>query len=335
VVASPRLHPSTRSPYGVDARALPSGGARDQSRTALREVSARLVPMIEEAETLYGLEPSAFIAARDRLVKVLRADGRRAEASDVARLRRPLLAEHALNQVARTQASIAQSWSDAVATVERAQHQALGGSQGGAAAFRAATAELRAATALLVDAAVRSLGDVKDRDTRRHDIVTIVRALTSQAGAAVLRRGVIGAEQVDQTELFAGPADPPVGAPTKQPDVDRSAARRATATRQSDETSAVRVGNDALRAARERDDALRVARSGLDAEIEAAADRAGRAAAAVTAASDAVADAVVVLDAARARLAAADGARDAADHELLDLQRRRDELPATPHAGNR
>ena len=295
--------------------------------------SARLVSVIEEAEALYGLEPSAFVAARNRLVRALRADGRRAEATEVAQLRRPLLAEHALNQVARNDASITRAWSDAVAAVERAQSDAVGGSQGGAAALRAATAELRAATALLVDAAVRTLGDLKDRDARRHDIVTILRGLTSQAGAAVLCRGVIGAEPVEQPELFAGVAEPPIRRPPKQPDLDPPGAQGRTRG-EPDETPAVHA-SDETRSARERDEAYRVARVALDADIEAAADRAKHAAARVADAGQAVTQAVLALDVARARLDAAEAARDAADHELTDLQRRRDELPATPQSRDR
>ena len=283
---------------------------------------------------LYGLEPSVFVAARDRLVRALRADGRRADATDVARLRRPLLAEHALNQVARNDASLTRAWSDAVAIVDRAQSAAVEGAQGSAVALRAARAELRAATALLVDAAVRSLGDSRDRDAKRHDIVVIVRALTSQAGTAVLSRGVIGAEPVDQSELFVGSADPPVRTPTKQPDLDRPAAQPATATRQRVETAPVRVADDG-RAARQRDEALRAARVALEADIDAAADRARHAAASVADAGQTVTDAMLALDAARARLEAAEAAHDAADHELVELQRRLGEQPAKPQSRHR
>ncbi len=53
-------------------------------------------------DDLYGLDPADFVAARDRLARSLRADGRRDEAARVAKLRRPPQSTWALNLLART-----------------------------------------------------------------------------------------------------------------------------------------------------------------------------------------------------------------------------------------
>jgi len=290
--------------------------------------------VIEEAEALYGLEPSAFVAARGLLVKSLRADGRRADATEVARLRRPLLAEHALNMAARNDPTITQAWSDAVTNVEQTQRDAIEGSSGSAEALRAAVGELRAATASLVDAAVRSLDDVRDRDARRHDIVTVVRALTSPEGAQVVRRGVVGAEPMDEPELFAGVAEPPARTSPKPPDHDMPGSAKRAVPHQPVEHPTVDA-RDERRVARERDEAQRATRVALDADVDAAVARAEHAATGVTDAAQAVTDAVAALADARAGLVAAEVVRDAADRELADLQRRRDELPIPPPSRRR
>jgi hypothetical protein len=53
-------------------------------------------------DPLYAGPPEEFVAARDALAKRLRADGDRATAAEVAKLRRPTATAAALNQVART-----------------------------------------------------------------------------------------------------------------------------------------------------------------------------------------------------------------------------------------
>jgi hypothetical protein len=65
--------------------------------------------MIDEADRLYGLALEDFIAERDALAKVLRADGRRADADAVKALRKPPAVVWAVNQVMRTQRGAARS----------------------------------------------------------------------------------------------------------------------------------------------------------------------------------------------------------------------------------
>ncbi|MDP8988077.1 MAG: hypothetical protein M3N11_06985, partial [Actinomycetota bacterium] len=56
---------------------------------------------VDGLDQLYELEPRHFVAARDRLVRELRAAGERQAAAAVKGLRRPTVVAWALNQVAR------------------------------------------------------------------------------------------------------------------------------------------------------------------------------------------------------------------------------------------
>src|SRR6266508_3275581 len=57
---------------------------------------------LEEAiDRLYSVDLAEFVPERTRLVKELRAEGRRAEAQQVAELRKPTTAAWAVNQLAR------------------------------------------------------------------------------------------------------------------------------------------------------------------------------------------------------------------------------------------
>jgi len=55
-----------------------------------------------EIDTLYGLPLADFTPARDELARTLRAEGRKEDASEVAALRKPVLAAWVVNRLART-----------------------------------------------------------------------------------------------------------------------------------------------------------------------------------------------------------------------------------------
>lgn len=155
--------------------------------------------MIAEARDLYALDPGEFIAARNQLSKTLRADGRADDAAVVAALRRPKLAEYALNRVANTDGSAMQRLSAAVAAAEQAQASAIGQ---GAAGLRAATTELRTAMSAVVELAVRALSaGGASGEGQRDEIVALIREHIAASDMAPLRDGVVGAAAV------AGPAD--------------------------------------------------------------------------------------------------------------------------------
>ncbi|MCU1503565.1 MAG: hypothetical protein JWM12_2919, partial [Ilumatobacteraceae bacterium] len=189
------------------------------------------------ASELYGLAPAEFVAARNALVKQLKRAKQTGDAVTVAALRRPSLADHAINAAARREPELAERWAAAVTAVAEAQSSAIGG--GAAGALRETTADLRAATAKLVDAAVAAVGD----EAKRNDVVAALRAATTRPGAALVGAGILGAADPDD-ELFAGAPDPVVSGdrprpaatgpratpPTAQADAERSTARATTGT---------------------------------------------------------------------------------------------------------
>jgi hypothetical protein len=97
-----------------------------------------------DASELYGLPLDRFVPERDALARALRADGRREQAAEVARLRKPSLAAWAVNQLMRTQARAVRDLLEAGDALQRAQAELLAGS-GDAQALREAGERERAA----------------------------------------------------------------------------------------------------------------------------------------------------------------------------------------------
>jgi hypothetical protein len=81
----------------------------------------------DRVDELYALPPSEFTAARNALVKQLRAEKRREEADEVKGLRRPNLPAWAINQVVRSDADVVERLLAAGADVAAAQRRALSG----------------------------------------------------------------------------------------------------------------------------------------------------------------------------------------------------------------
>ncbi len=105
-----------------------------------------------DPDELYGLPLDRFIPERGALAKALRADKRRAEAAEVAALRKPSVAAWAVNQLVRSQAAGVEELFAAGDELRDAQAALLAGS-GDGRALRAANERERAAVDELVDAA--------------------------------------------------------------------------------------------------------------------------------------------------------------------------------------
>ncbi|MCU1399779.1 MAG: hypothetical protein JWN62_2888 [Acidimicrobiales bacterium] len=163
--------------------------------------------MLEAARDLYALPPGDFTASRNQLAKSLKAAGDAEGAAVIAKLRRPRLAEWALNQLARTQPEIVARLAAAIHAAQEAQSAAIGGD---AAGLRSATTELRQAVGATADAAVRLLSaDGGNGEGQRDDLNSIIRDLVSSAEPAPLVAGVIGSEAlVTPDDLFPGAPDP-------------------------------------------------------------------------------------------------------------------------------
>ncbi len=136
----------------------------------------------EDADHLYGLPPEEFTAARNALVKELKAEGDKDGAADVAKLRRPSVGAWALNQVARQHPDLIETALAAGARLRAASDAAASGNAKG---LREATTAERAAGQAVAKAARQHLGDRAD---------TLTPALLSTLRVAALDEGI--AEQL-------------------------------------------------------------------------------------------------------------------------------------------
>src|SRR3712207_882140 len=87
--------------------------------------------MDEEADALYALPLEQFVPERTLLAKALRAEGDKDGAAEVAKLAKPSVAAWAVNQVVRTQPSLAAELWAAGDDVLDAQARVVGGGGGG------------------------------------------------------------------------------------------------------------------------------------------------------------------------------------------------------------
>ena len=97
-----------------------------------------------EPQELYGLPLERFTEERNALVKALRKEGRRDEAAEVSKLRKPSVAAWAVNQLVRTQRRDVAALFEAGDSLREAQSQLLAG-HGEADALRDAVEAERAA----------------------------------------------------------------------------------------------------------------------------------------------------------------------------------------------
>jgi hypothetical protein len=159
---------------------------------------------------LSTVPPDEFVASRDALVKVLRHDKRRAEAADVAALRRPSPVDWALNCVAADSAELIEKVAAAVSALRDAQAAAF--DEGGRSdllreavgASRSVGAELRAAAEGVLRRAQRPKNDVVTLAMRVNEVIANVNLLEQ------LRIGHLGMRAVEESDPFAGMPEPKV-----------------------------------------------------------------------------------------------------------------------------
>lgn len=155
---------------------------------------------IDGVDDLYALEPAEFTAARNALVRALKADGRKDDAALVAALRKPPTTAWALNQVARTDPDLVDDALEAGAALRAATDAAMAGDPG---ALREATAADRAASGALVAAARERLAGAGGAGADTRLAATIRAAVLDDDVAADLRRGTLTADH-DRSGLGLG-----------------------------------------------------------------------------------------------------------------------------------
>jgi hypothetical protein len=276
---------------------------------------------------LYATPPPDFVAARNTLVKGLRKDKRRDEATALAALRRPGWDDWALNAVAASDADVVAGFAGAAADVREAQSAAIEGRDG--PDIRTAIKELRERSAELVRLAEAALTDAGRQPTAGDINARLSQVATNDVAVAQLLVGILGSGDTAPKDLFGGlePADRATKA-TKATSAPRAPAQEAAATKGAAKGA---PADDATRDAA----AERAARAEQQRRTEALADANREHAAAVKARRRAEADvakAATAVDAARAALASADEALAAAQSELDRAVATTDEAEAAVNA---
>ncbi|MFL6204075.1 MAG: hypothetical protein ACJ739_01870 [Acidimicrobiales bacterium] len=261
--------------------------------------------ILQRRRALYALDPADFTAARDALVRELKADGAKDAAAEIGKLRRPSVGAHALNQVAREHPELIDDALDAGVALREASRAAA---EGDAGALRDATAAERAAGQAVAKAARRHLGsrgdalvpailatlraaaldqevadDVRNGTlTREHEQAGFGFGLDSGDGAVAPRRATRRAapKPASKPKLRAVTApDGPDPDEVARDKAARAAARAAERQRKKDlaaaERNATRLEREAARLAKEADDAeaeAHAARQAADATAERAAE---------------------------------------------------------------
>jgi hypothetical protein len=168
----------------------------------------------DDVEALFTAPPEEFVAARNALAKALRADGQRDLARQVAALRRPTVAEWALNMVAHDHPD---DVSALLAAAEHLRAVQAGTVEGHGGDLRSALTALREAST-----AVHRRADAVLAGAER-DAAAQARALAAHLNdvavnpemAAQLREGHLGSSEVDEVDPFEGLEPAPVR-PAKQ-----------------------------------------------------------------------------------------------------------------------
>jgi hypothetical protein len=144
----------------------------------------------QRLDELYREHPEGFVAKRNELVKALRADGDRAEADRLKKLRRPTAAAWLINRVAIDSPELAEEFAAAGEAVEDAQRRALEGDDRATTEWRAAADREREATDAVRDAAERAARDAGHRASPRA-LELLVDTLRAAGGDPELRDRVV------------------------------------------------------------------------------------------------------------------------------------------------
>ncbi len=270
-----------------------------------------------EAERLYGLEPEEFVAARDAAAKALRADGHKAEAAAVAKLRKPSVAAWIVNRLAREEARLVDALLDAGAKLREVQ-------LAGAAASDLRTAIEAEANALdaLMKPAGRIAGSGRDVALERARDTLHAAALDPDLAGDVQRGVVVREQQAIGFPLGAAlPARPAAPAPSKPSKRKGAAKGEPEPAPARDEVAAKRLER-AAKAAAAAAEKLDRAEQGLErasGELAEAREELTRARRALTAAERKA-------DGAERAAAAAERARDAARDKADEAAARHREL---------
>jgi hypothetical protein len=214
-----------------------------------------------ELDGLYGVDLDLFVAERTRLARVLRKEGRRAEAATVQELRKPSLVVWAVNQLARRQRKNVDLLLDAGRRLADTQTALLSG--GDLKAFDEARGREQAALRRLRSAAGELLADRATASTLERVVATLRAAAVSEQAGEELARGRLTHELTPAGfEAFSG-VDPAATSVRRPPGREGAPTRAQLASSRLDRAAQAAARREAitraqavLRAAREREEAL-------------------------------------------------------------------------------
>lgn len=152
------------------------------------------MPVDDAVDALFELPPSEFTAARNALVKQLRAEKRRDEADAVKALKRPSVPAWAVNQVARSHPEAVERLIEAGAAIGAAQRRALSGVR--ESGLRQASSQRRERIDELWRAAADVLRAAGTEPTPHRQAVaaTLEAASVEPEAADLVRRGRLSAD---------------------------------------------------------------------------------------------------------------------------------------------
>ncbi len=265
---------------------------------------------------LYSTAPAEFVAARNQLVKDRRAAKDREAATALGKLRKPTLADWALNVVTVRHGDDVAAFLDAAGTVRDAQAAAIEGRKG--PDIRAALRDLREHSGQVLSRAQEVLAEA-GRDAAAEAGVVAARLTEVSANdeaSAQLAAGVLGSEGLIKPELFGElEAAPRRRAATGRAEKRSAGAQEATGSGGDEGAQRAPAGPEPRHP-----------------RVDVAAKNLTRADAAVEKAAAAVRNAERQLEQARDGLSAAEADRDGTARRLADAE---DEVGAAERALDR
>ena len=187
----------------------------------------------DEIDGLYALPLEEFTAARNRLARELRRDGRREEADEVSALRKPSVPAWLVNQLARRRRADVEALLDAASELRKGKD---------------ADAQLRAAVERLLRGA-REIGTESGRrtaDAVLHEVATTLRA------AAAAAPDELAAGRLTESREASGFLDAFAGAATGAPPRREKPARPKPRAKPGPDPAALAAARQALSEAREK-----------------------------------------------------------------------------------
>jgi hypothetical protein len=260
---------------------------------------------------LYGLPLERFTEERNALAKALRREGRRDEAAEVSKLRKPSVAAWAVNQLVRTQRREMEALLDAGNTLQKAQADLVAGQAGPAALKNAVQAE-RAALDRLTEKA-RGLLSVEGHELKASTLELVSETLHAAALDKDARARVQdGCLHRELRHVGLGPMAKGTASGASTAAGQTKASRRKASSREDDQDRAAQGRSARLKAARKLETNARRQMDRAARDLKAAEQRRDRAAEALRQAEETLA---------RAREAASEGALEhqRAQSELEEL----------------